>query len=264
MVKNLYKSIIRLIAVCFLILAISNYCSGQKKADEAMIYSRDGSVYRGKIIKENAKIIQFVTLEKDTVSLPAKSVKKIKRSEDYLFLSNGRMYDIKGFFWAINLGFTPNSLFTSDDTRSEHFEALFGWRINKQWTIGNGVGSEFNISQVGGFSVETTFTSLFLYGRYYFTDSRPRIFAFSRLGVGVVGQTETTETNNSQGGVQWQGGGGVHFASRRNTRFIISLGYYLQKANGTQLFLDDFGNEVKIDFDILITRPILKLGIEFR
>ena len=263
MVRNSYKVILQLILACLLILAVSGLCFGQKVAD-AMIYVKDGSVYRGVIIREDANIIQFITLEKDTVSLPKASVKKIKRSEDYLLLSNGKMYDINGFFWSINLGFTPNALFTLDDTRSEHFEVLFGWRINKQWSVGNGIGSEFNVSQVGGFSVETTFTSLFLYGRYYFTDSRPRIFAYSRLGVGVVGQTETSETNNSQGGIQWQAGGGVHFASRRNARFIISLGYYLQKANGTQFFLDDFGNEVKIDFDILITRPILKLGIEFR
>jgi len=141
---------------------------------------------------------------------------------------------------------------------------FFGWRFNKRWSVANGIGSEFNVSQVGGFSIETNYSSYFLYGRYYITDSRPRLFAYSRLGFGT-GQTGETETNNdNKGGIQFQGGAGLHFASRKRARFIISLGYYLQKANGTQFFLDGFGNEVKIDFDILITRPILKLGIEFR
>jgi hypothetical protein len=164
----------------------------------------------------------------------------------------------------MNLGFSTAGLFSGQDIGSEHFDMLIGYRFNKKWTAAIGVGSEFNSSQVGGFLIETAFAAYFLYGRYYFNDGRLRFFAYSRLGYGA-GQAEDPETNiNNTGGIQWQGGGGIHFASRKNARFIISWGYYLQKTSGTQYFLDDFGNEVKVDFDMLIQRPILKLGVEFR
>jgi hypothetical protein len=242
---------------------LSTQSYGQK-AGEAMIYCRDGSVYRGKIIREDEEVIQIVDFAKDTLQIAKTRVKKIKKSEDYLFHSNGKMHDIKGYFWSINFGFSAANIFTSENLRSEHLEFLFGWRFNKRWSVATGIGSEFNFSQVGGFPIETTFTSLFLYGRYYVTDYRRRLFAYSRLGVGFV-PTEEIETNvNNTGGIQWQGGGGIHFSSRKHARFIISLGYYLQKANGIQFFLDDFGNEVKIDYNLLITRPILKVGIELR
>jgi len=253
--------LLRIVAVLILTMVVSIDCFGQE-SDEAMIYCRDGSVYRGMIVSENSKTIRIVTIENDTLSVSQANVKKVKRSGDYLFHSKGKTHDINGFFWAINIGFNAAGMFTGEEIGSEHFELLFGWRFNKQWSVASGIGSEFNFNQIGGFSVQTNFSSFFLYGRYYFTDGRPRLFAYSRLGVGI-GQSNETQTLDNAGGIQWQGGGGVHFASRKRARFIISLGYYMQKTNGTQFFLDGFGNEVKVDFDILITRPILKLGIEF-
>lgn len=262
MTGNLHKALLRLVPAWFFCLVVSVFCYGQKTT-EVMIYSNDGSVYRGEIIDEDNKTIQIVSSQ-DTLTISKTRVKKIRNAEDHLFYSKGKMHDTKGFFWSMNLGFSTAGLFTGQDIGSEHFELLFGYRFDKQWTIAGGLGSELNTSQVGGFPVETGFSSYFLYGRYYFTNGRPRLFAYSRLGFGA-GQTGETETNiNNNGGMQWQGGAGVHFASRKNARFIISWGYYLQKTSGTQFFLDDFGNEVKVDFDMLIQRPILKLGIEFR
>ena len=256
------RALLRLGFAFFLILTISVHCYGQK-SKEALVKCRDGSIYRGKLIKEDNTILQIVDSTKDTIHVSRSRVKKVYRSGDYLIHPNGKMHDTNGFFWGINVGFNAANVFNPDDLRSEHLEIMFGWRFNKKWTVANGFGSEFNTSQVGGFIVESTFASLFLYGRYYITDNRQRIFAYSRIGIGTI-PTEEDDINNNIGGFQWQGGGGVHFASRRRARFIISLGYYLQKANGTQFFLDDFGNEVKIDYDILISRPVLKLGIEFR
>ncbi len=258
----IHSALLRLVSACLLILAISAHCYGQKTS-EALVKCRDGSVYRGKLIKEDDKVLQIVNSTKDTIHVLRSRVKKVYRSGDYLIHSNGKMHDTNGFFWGINIGFNAANLFNADDLRSEHLELLFGWRFNKRWTIGNGFGSEFNTSEVGGFIVESTFASLFLYGRYYITDNRQRLFAYSRIGIGTI-PAEEEEINTNVGGIQWQGGLGVHFASRKRGRFIISLGYYLQKTNGIQFYLDDFGNEVKIDYDLLITRPIIKLGIEFR
>ena len=262
MVKSIFLISSRWIFTLVLWLVFVVVCFGQQKS-EAIIYCRDGSVFRGEIIQENHSGIRLVTFDQDTVFVAGSRVKKVLRSGDYLFHSNGRMHDTKGFFWAINLGFNAVGFFNPEVVRSEHFELLFGWRFNKRWTVANGIGGEFNSSDIGGFVVETTFSSYFLYGRYYLTDNRQRVFVHSRIGFGS-GSSDENENVNNAGGMNWQGGLGVHFAARKRARFILSLGYYFQKTKGTQFFLDGFGNEVKIDFDMLITRPILKFGIEFR
>jgi len=263
-VRNILSALLRVVSACLLILTVSVHCYGQQ-SKEVLVKCRDGSVYRGKFIKEDKTTLQIVNSNKDTIHLFRFTVKKVYKSGDYLIHSNGKMHDTNGFFWGINIGFNADNAFTADELRSEHLEIMFGWRFNKRWTVANGIGSEFNTSQIGGFIVESTFASLFLYGRYYFTDNRQRLFAFSRLGIGsTIASDESQSNNNNTGGFQFQGGVGVHFSSRRKARFIISLGYYLQNTNGTQFFLDDFGNEVKIEYNILITRPIIKVGIEFR
>ncbi len=263
MARILYKVLLRLVPAWFFLLVVSVYCYGQKTT-EVMVYCNDGSIYRGELVGEDDKTLQIV-IEQDTLNVSKVRVKAVREAGDYLFHPKGKFHDTKGFFWSMNLGFSTAGLFTEQDMTSGHFELLFGYRFNKRWTIASGLGSELNTSQIGEFLIETGFSSYFLYGRYYFTDGRPRLFAYSRLGFGAGQAAEDAETNiNNKGGIQWQAGGGIHFASRKNARFIISWGYYLQKTSGTQFFLDDFGNEVKVDFDMLIQRPILKLGIEFR
>ncbi len=180
-----------------------------------MFYCKDGSIYKGQFIGQDEYTYHIIVFTKDTLRLPKHMVTKMKTDKDYLLLDYGRTHETNGFFWSANLGFNAGGIFDdNEDHLSTHLEVLFGWRANKRWTLAGGFGSEFNSTLVSGFYVETQFTSMSIYGRYYITDTRRRLFAYSRVGYGFGPQEEDAETINHTGGFQWQGGGGIHFASK--------------------------------------------------
>lgn len=111
-------------------------------------------------------------------------------------------------------------------------------------------------------------TSLFLYGRYHLTEQKRRPFVYARIGGAFTdGQLEENPEDNTQnrnkGGFQFQAGGGIQFGSRKNSRWILSLGYHLQKASGQQRFIDFAGGEVTVNYDVWIRRLIVGIAVEF-
>ncbi|MFT7450109.1 MAG: hypothetical protein ACI9VN_000822, partial [Patescibacteria group bacterium] len=186
-------------------------------------------------------------------------VRRKLSNDNFLFHSGGRYHYTTGLFGGINIGFSP-----TDKTVSEHVSFLLGYRFDKRFSAAIGLGNELTTSTVSGFDIETTFSSYYLYGRYYLTDSRRRPFAYARAGYGS-GPDEESESGRHGGGVQGQLGLGIHFASKRRSRFILSLGYHAQQTTGQQFFLDTFGNELVVDYKkIWVNNFILKFGIEFR
>jgi hypothetical protein len=141
---------------------------------------------------------------------------------------------------------------------------MYGNRLSKNLNIGFGIGFEFNEALVSGFQFDSQFSTLFAYGRYYITNSPRRVFIFSRLGFGSPSENnEEVITSEHSAGFNSLTGLGVHFASRKKSRFQLLLGFYTQKTEGREFFLDNIGNEVQTNYDILIKRLMFKFGWEF-
>lgn len=256
----LSRSIRALIVMVCLVFSLTTFLQAQsKKSPDDIIHLRDGSIYKGQIIEENDEYIYMVIIEGQTISIPQREVKRMMNGKNYLFHNNRRFHYTKGFFWNVKLGFS-----VIEDEGAEHFSFLMGYRFNKRFSVGIGLGSELGTSKVGGFDVETIFASYFAEGRYYLTNNRQRLFTYGRLGYGS-GPSETNESGRHGGGFQTQGGIGIHFASRKRIRFIMSFGYHTQYTNGEQFFRDGLGSEVRVQYeDLWVDHFVFKFGVEFR
>jgi len=236
-----------LIVTCLLLLHILPNIQGQNHDIETRdaVILKDGSVYKGQIIEETTDYMYMVILEGQTIDIPQRKIKKVLSGDNYIFHSEGRYHYKKGFFWNIELGANLD-----EEGTSEHSSLLLGYRFDKRWSAGLGFGTELHSSNISGFEVETLFTSYFLYSRYYLLDNRRRPFLFGRVGYGAgPSEGEDVNTGRHSGGFQYQGGVGIHFASRKRARFILSVGYHSQYTSGEQFYLDDFGSEIRVQYD---------------
>lgn len=227
---------------------------------------RDGSIYIGQKISEADDVIKMRIITGDTINIDQRRPRKIIDSNTALVFPNGKFLTTKGWFWSFGFQFNLlGVLTTTDQPIASQAELLLGKRFNKNLNIAIGMGSEFNEARVSGFNYETQFVSFFGYGRYYLTKTQKRLFGYSRLGYGFPGEPSTEGIpNNHNGGPQAFYGLGLDFASKRKMRFQLTIGHYIQKADGKGFFLDNLGNEIETDYDIVINRLLFKLGVEFR
>jgi len=264
-IANHFKGIklaVKTFAVVLLFIANTHLVQAQRDEGvpiEDVVYLKDGSVYKGIIVDEDGSFIYMDVLEGNRIDIAKWRIRKKLSNDNYLFHSGGKFHYTKGFFGGFSIGFS-----VAEENVSEHVSLLLGYRLNKRFSVAVGLGNELSTSNLSGFDVETSFSSYYLYGRYYPTDFKRRPFVYARAGYGS-GPDEESESGRHGGGVQAQAGVGIHFASRRRSRFILSLGYHVQNTSGQQFFLDTFGNEVLVNYDdIWVNNFVLKFGIEFK
>jgi hypothetical protein len=254
--------LMRLVTLVLVLSATPKVTAQQAEVPvDHVVYLRDGSVFKGSIVEETDDYIYMVILDGTTIDIARWRIRKVMDNKNFIFHNGGRYhYNEGGFFWNLQLGFAPSS-----QTTSEHSSLEFGYRLKKRWSVAIGAGSEFSTSPVAGFDVSTLFNSFYLYNRNYLSDSRRRPFVYQRIGYGFGPTTEEDIEGRHGGGPQLQVGAGLHFASRKRSRFVLSLGYHAQYVNGEQTFLDNFQNEIRVKYeDLLVRNFILKFALEFR
>jgi hypothetical protein len=260
----LHYTNLRMLVAALMLFLISTYSLIAQQTDvqvDHVVYLKDGSVYKGSVVEETDDYIYMVILDGTTIDIARWRIKKVMSNKNFIFHNGGRYHYNEGsFFWNLQLGFN-----TSDQNTANHTAMEFGYRLKKRWSVALGVGSEFTTIPVAGFDVSTIFNSFYLYNRNYLSDSRRRPFVYQRVGYGFGPTTEDDVEGRHGGGPQIQAGAGLHFASRKRSRFALSLGYHVQYVNGEQTYLDNFQNEILVKYDDLFVRHfILKFCLEFR
>jgi len=226
---------------------------------------KNGIMYVGEKIEEKNDIVRLKINTKDTIRIDKNHLSKYYDSNNAIIFPNGKYFETDGNFWSFSFGFNALGILgTADQRVSTHLEIMYGHRLDKNLNIGVGAGFEFNEALVSGFQFDTQFSSLFVHGRYYITNNPKRLFVFSRLGFGFPAEeNEEGISSEHSGGFNSLTGIGMHFASRKKSRFQLILGFYTQKTNGKEFFIDNIGNEVETNYDILIKRLMFKFGWEF-
>lgn len=248
--------------IALLFLFNKSYC--QTEPNRVLAKYKNGLTYVGELISENGDISAIRINTMDTIHIDRTQLSRYYNSESALIFDNGKYIQTKGGFWDLSFGFNALGVLDSVDQRvSTHLEVLYGRRLSDDLNIGVGLGFEFNEARVAGFQFDTQFTSLFAYGRYYLNRSSKRWFVFSRLGFGFPDEEAENTIVEHSSGFNTLNGIGLHFASRKRSTFHIALGFYTQKTDGREFFLDNIGNEIQTDFDILIKRLMFKFGWEF-
>ena len=227
--------------------------------NKAIINYYDGSVFVGYIVQEDAWQIKLVAVTRDTIHISKEFIKRILRNAENVLLHQGGKFHYRtGTFLSASGG-----VGLTDDSSGD-FELILGKRINTKLSVGIG-GAIANHANwdFNGLWLDNTFLPIFGYGRYYLRDKKARVFAAASLGYGFA-LDNLNFGGEHTGGVYFQPAIGVHFASRKRARFILTLGQTLQHTKGTQFTWDNLGNEIVFDYRFLFNRTMLKIGIEFK
>ena len=245
--------------LCLLCIGIAAFAQ-ILDAKRVIISLHDGSVFIGRIVQEDELNMDLLVITQDTVHIQKGLIKDIRRnSKDILIHSGGKMHYTGGPFFSINFGMGGNLA----DNPSADLDVIYGQRINKRWSVGGGVALSLNSATLPSWQwITTHFMPVFAYGRYYINDKKVRPFAHARLGYGF--RTNIFWNDEHTGGLHFQPGVGIHFASRKSSRFVISLSQMLQNTKGSTFNFDVFSNPVNFNSNHWYNRTILKIGIEFK
>lgn len=252
------KSFLFLVLIFFI-----NLLHGQERTDEqrAIVFMDDGSRYQGLLLERKKKSIKLQIYKDHVIEIDVVDMAGILDDRNALVYDEGKYHKTTGIYYGGNFGFSAITK-EGDDTSSGHFETYVGWRFGKRWALSHGWGLEANQNQIAGLLLTTEFFSAFLKAKYFINDHRYRMFSYMRAGYGFVPDENQFESGHSGGG-QFQIGVGLTFPSTKKLKFIVSLGYHVQKTDGEVAFIDSFGNQVNTEFDLFINRIIFKGGMEF-
>ena len=246
-----------------LLFCCSTFTSNAQKRtpsyeNAAIVHYFDGSVFIGRIVDENADQIILEITTGNEIRVNKRKIKRIYRNAENTFVySKGRMHDIKGLFIGLDFGFS-----VAADEGSVHLDFLMGTRLNERFLVGAGLGFYGNTTTLAdNFWTSHQFLTLYGYGRYYLGNRRVRPFTFTKLGYGIGGDVDFG--NEHSGGIHFQPGLGLHFASKKRSTLTIMLSQYVQYTQGNNVSQDFFSNPIVFDYSIWYNRTMLTIGLDF-
>lgn len=228
-------------------------------SNSAIVHYNDGSIFVGRILEESTLEMELLLTTNDTITLNKAFIHRIKRGNRNISLYGGaKFHYTKGVFVSLQIG----GNITLQEESTDQVDLIVGYRFNKKWATGIGIGSSYNSSLDFGTTLDAGATPVFLYGRYYPIDKKIKPFVAAKVGWGFPSQQEIN--GDHQGGALFQPEIGVNFSSYKRIRVLVSLGQQLQNIRGDNLDFDSFGNPIRSKFDLWFNRTVLKLGVEWK
>jgi hypothetical protein len=219
-----------------LILCIITFNTFAQKQDDDVLYLKNGSIYRGKIIEKNERIIKLETYEKNIFAVQIADIQEIKQEPN--LRKTAIQYKEKGFVHYTELGPLAGSNRASNGvtTSAFSFQTTNGYKFNQYLFTGLGVGADLYAVQ--------TFVPIVLSVRGDFTNQGTKIpFYF------VEGGYSINATSNDVDGIKYKGGNtlavglGLKILFQENTGFVIGAGYRFQRSElveKTKTTIEDF------------------------
>lgn len=250
--------VFKLLLALGLFLAV-NTLKGQKTDEtNGIFYTYSGSKFIGKIDKETDQSIFLDLNDGNTVEVNIHNIRSYLSPSEVIIYKKGKYHLTRGLLvnWTLAGGLTGE-----ENTASSHNNLALGYHLNKFWTLGGGIGVDFNEGVFNGLNIDTQVIPVFVYGRYYLTQSRNRLFLYGKCGF-ASGIDDNLE-GDSNGGFIAHTGIGLHFSSIGKTKFLLKLGTHVQHASGTQIDLDPFGNEIESKYDVVFRRLMIGFSLDF-
>ena len=227
--------------------------------NRVIVQYEDGSVFVGQLIHEGILDMQLRILTDDTITINKVNIKRIKRGdEDIALFDDAKFHYTKGVFYSLQLGGNSEGF----DNETRQLDLTVGYRFNKKWAAGVGVGTNENKSFDFNTFIDATSTPLFAYGRFYPFDTKVRPFIAGRIGWSFGNEDSFGEDH--QGGALIQPEIGINFASRRKLRFMLIFSQQFQHIKGEVFTIDQFNNLIRSRFNIWFNRSLIKLGLEWK
>lgn len=257
----------------FLILltgySLSTFSQNSPKSEENVtpepeklsINYKDGSFYQGQVVRWEPNHIILKITTGDTITVDRSLITKIKSSKDVRVYRKGSYHLKTGYYGyaTLNVG--------SDDfaQATTQIELIIGKRMTEKWSVGIGYGRTYSDATLAGVWTNHTFRNLFGYGRYYLKNSKVQPYVDAKLGYGfAAGGNDVFFFDPHSGGFNFQPGIGLHFASKKATRWVIGIGQNLQYTRGSNTDQGPFGSPIIADYKLWYNRTVFKIGFEFK
>lgn len=248
----------KLFFLLFFVCCIKIYSQQEVEFDKAIVHYKDGSVFIGNLVKQTPERVWVLLSTADTIRLQRSEIKKLKSSKDWIIYHKGRFHFTKGYFGQFHFGLAEDDQFNI----TTQINLIVGKRLDKKWSVGLGGGIETSDRKLGGDWVTHQFGTIFGYGRYYLSDSRIRTYVDSRLGYGF--DISPSWMDPHSGGINMMPGIGLHFASKKDIKWYLGLGRYIQYTSGNSRFIGPFGLPVETDYKLWYQRTMIRIGFEFK
>jgi hypothetical protein len=220
----------------------------------SLIHCRDGSKYIGSNVGMNNSKMRFRLNTGDTINVSVEFIKKYYGPDDIIILTTGKYHFTSGWFTTMSNGYALDYNF------SGQLNWAAGWRFNKGFAAGMGVGFESHEGEIGGISVWNDFYTTYGFGRYYLTSKKRRLYLDTKIGYGFPASNWGVDQH--AGGFNFQPGIGLIVASNKWYRWYFSLSNCFQYSSGKTREFDIFSSPINTDYEIWFKRIIFTFGIE--
>ena len=228
------------------------------------VHLKDGSIFHGHKIDESGYHIELIIVTGDTLILQKDLVVGISDHDHthtrrkYLYRKKARFHYKDGFYVYLTgmLGRGANDSFTGVT------DITVGYRINPNRSVGIGAGLATSDIFLGSSWLFHEFATVFLYGRQYLGKSRTRFYFDARVGYGFPRVSQNLAGNEHNGGLHFQPGVGLHFATRFGLKWHVGVSQYIQRTSGEDVSFGPFNQPIETDFKIWYSRPVFKVAIE--
>ncbi len=230
-----------------LILCIISLNTFAQKQNDDVLYLKNGSIYRGKIINKTDQIVKLETCDRNVFVVQVSDIQEIK--EEQSFKKPGIQYKEKGYVHYTELGPLAGSNRASNGvtTSAFSFQTVNGYKFNQYLFTGIGIGADLYAVQ--------TFIPIVLSVRGDFTKEGNKIpFYFVEGGYGINATSNDVDGIKYQGGNSFAAGLGLKILFQENTGFVIGAGYRFQRSELLEkgkTTIEDFGRlTLRIGFSL--------------
>lgn len=246
------------------LVKVEEKASEKTPLGKVRIDTKDGATYLGEYIEETDDKYKVKILSKDIITIDKAKVRRAKTPLNAIVLNQGKYHNTTGMFIHYSAGFNAGAQgggFMGD--------IGLGYRLDKNWEIITGLGfmgTNVNVFPTQNFWGEyKTFFPTYAGVKYNLTHSGVRVFGSAKAGYSTSpsnaldgffwGQNELDVT----GGVYFEPGIGLSFATKRIGQTSITLSQVLQRSNFELNTTDRFDNLVTGTGKIWISRIGIKL-----
>lgn len=230
-----------------LLFSIIAFNSFSQKVNDDVLYLKNGSIYRGKIIERSEQIIKLETYERNVYVVQMADIQQIKSEES--LRKPVILYKERGYVHYTELGPLAGSNRASNGvtTSAFSFQTVNGYKFNQYLFTGIGIGADLYAVQ--------TFVPIVLSLRGDFTKKGNKIpFYFVEGGYSINATSNDVDGIKYQGGNTFAAGLGLKILFNENTGFVIGAGYRFQRSE----LLEKMNTKTE-DFN----RLTLRIGFSF-
>lgn len=260
--KNMPSQILSALLSGLLILIVGHVDAQEVESPkkETVIYYKDGSVFKGQVIEENPLHYTMVLSTLDTININKSEIGRFASARRMNLYRRGGFHYKDGFYLYMTgmLGGGSNETYTGLT------DITVGYRTNPDQSIGIGAGLAISDIVLASTWMTHEFTTVFLYGRQYLGKSKTRFYFDSRLGYGFPRLSEDLFGDEHNGGVHFQPGIGLHFASKSGLKWHFGLARFIQRTSGEDSTTGPFNQPIETNFKLWYSRTVFKIGIEIR